>query len=94
VPLEAIPNFIQRLQAMYQKATGVNVAAKSPKGPGGPKSAITKKKEGKTKEAQKKEKKAPPPKKSMEDLDAELMNYTAARSAGDAEVAEAAPAPA
>jgi len=85
VPLEAIPNFIARLQACYQKATGQSPASKSPKAPGsGPKGAIDKKKDGKSKKAEKKEKKEPrkeAPKKSIEDLDAELMSYTAARAA-------------
>ena len=91
MPLEAIPNFIARLQACYEKATGVKAASKSPKAPGaGPKGAIGKKKEGKTKAVEKKEKKAPPAKPSLEDLDAELMSYTAARNT-DEGGAEAAP---
>ena len=89
MPLEAIPGFILRLQAMYQKATGVAVASKSPKMPGGTKSAIGKKKDGKAKVAQKKAKKEPPAKPTMEDLDAELMSYTAARSTDTAPASEA-----
>merc|ERR1719502_255614 len=88
VPLEAIPGFITRLQGLYSKTTGQKL-----KSPGsGPKATIGKgaktKKEQKAKE--KKEKKEPPAKKSMEDLDAELMSYTAQRGVEDAPVGEAA----
>ena len=92
-----MPGFIQKLQALYQKTTGE--AIKSPKGTG-PKATIAKSgkaaKEQKAKEAKpKKEKKEPPAKPTMEDLDAELANYTAKRNT-EAEPAEdaAAPAPA
>lgn len=93
MPLEAIPSFISRLQMLYERTTGVKAASKSPKAPGsGPKGAIDKKKkDGKAKVAEKKEKKAPPPKPSLEDLDAELLSYQAARAADD-EPAEAVPA--
>ena len=81
MPLEAIPGFIKRLQDCYQKATGQPAAAKSPgnKSPGGPK-GITKGKKTKVVKVAKKEKQEPRPKATMEDLDADLMNYTAART--------------
>ena len=96
VPLEAIPGFVSRLEALYKKTTGEAVK----KSPGsGPKPTIAKggkaAKEAKGKEKPKKEKKekeAPPPKPTMEDLDAELANYTSLRGAEPA--AEEAPAPA
>ena len=90
--LESIPGFISRLQALYQKTTGM--AAKSPGRVGtGPKATIGKGgKAAKARDAKaKKAKKAPPrPKASLEDLDAELTNYTAARGAEPAEEAMAA----
>lgn len=100
VPLEAMPAFISRLQMCYQKATGVKAVDKSPRTPGsgGPiKGAIDKKKEGKKKDVEMKEKKEKPkPKATVEDLDAELLSYQAARAAdGSAPTGmEAAPAPA
>ena len=86
VPLESIPAFVQRLQQCYTSATGQ--AAK--KSPGGPKSGIAKKspkgKDGKGGKGKGKrtprENKGP---KTMEDLDADLVNYTAGR--GGAEMA-------
>jgi len=91
VPLEAIPGFIGKLEALYAKTTGQTPRDKS-KSPGGPK-GIAKggkaAKEQKSAEKKKKEKKEPPAKPTLEDLDAELMNYTAARGA---ESEEAAPA--
>ena len=100
VPLEAIPGFVQRLQSLYQKTTGG--AIKSPGG--GPKKTIEKgkkspkdqkdQKERKPKEKKEKKEKEPVVKPSMDDLDAELMSYTAQRGAdgdGDAPVEEAAP---
>lgn len=91
VPLEAIPGFVQRLQFLYAKATGQkSPAAKSPKAPGGPKGAIDKKKDAKMKvvKVDKKKKDPPPPKKTVEDLDAELLSYTAQRGAeGEADAA-------
>jgi len=94
VPLEAIPGFIQKLQTMYTKTTGESPVKKSPGS--GPKVTIAKggkaKKEEKAKEAKpKKEKKEPPPKPTMDDLDADLMTYTAQRGA-EASAEEAAPA--
>jgi len=86
VPLEAIPGFVQKLQAMYSKATGQRMkspgGAKSPGG--GPKKTIGKKdkKPNKPKEKQKPA--------TMEDLDADLVGYTAQRGADEA-VGEAAP---
>ena len=81
VPLEAIPGFIQKLQALYTKTTG----QKGKKSPGGgPKATITK--GGKKKTVKPKEKKKPEPKKSMEELDNELMNYTAERGTEPAAV--------
>ena len=94
VPLEAMPGFIQKMQALYQKTTGE--ALKSPKGTG-PKATIAKggklakKKE---QEKKKKEKKPPPPKKTMEDLDAELASFTALRNADGTAAGEASEAPA
>ena len=93
MPLEAIPGFVARLQAQYRSATGQSPGVKkspgkSP-GSGGPKSAIDK--------GKKKEKKKPEPKKpaTLEDLDADLINYTSARGADGAMAAEpAAAAPA
>ena len=61
------------------------------------KGAIDKKKEGKKKDVEMKEKKEKPkPKATIEDLDAELLSYQAARAAdGSAPTGmEAAPAPA
>ena len=89
MPIEAIPGFIQKLQALYVKTTGQAASAKSPgsgkKSPGGPK-GITKGGKGKTKvvKVAKKEKSKPV---SMEDLDKDLMSYTAARGAEDAPAA-------
>jgi hypothetical protein len=82
VPLEAIPGFIQRLQAMYQKTTGEPVSKKSPAGKSQAASkGVTKGgKKGKTKVIKVQEKKKPA---TAEDLDAELMSYTAARSSTD-----------
>merc|ERR1719217_1208177 len=81
VPLEAIPGFIQKLQALYTKTTGQK--GKKSRG-GGPKATITK--GGKKKTVKPKEKKKPEPKKSTEDLDNELMNYTAERGTEPAAV--------
>ena len=94
VPLEAIPNFIQRLTMCYEKATGVKTASKSPKSAPGsaPKGAIDKKKKKEPKKKEPKEKKEEAPKKTVEDLDAELMSYTAARAAEGEGAEEAAPA--
>lgn len=80
--LESIPGFISRLQTLYQKTTGM--AAKSPGRVGtGPKATIGKGGKAKARDANKKtaKKAAPRPKASLEDLDAELTNYTAARTA-------------
>ena len=87
VPLEAIPAFIQRLQTMYTKTTGVAPAAKkSPAASGIKVKGITKggkaAKVAKKKEKPKKKMELAP-KKSLEELDAELTSYTAARTAGD-----------
>ena len=81
VPLESIPGFVLRLQAQYRQATGQSpgVKAKSP-GSGGPKSAISKG----NKKKQEKKKQEPKKPASLEDLDADLMNYTAARGGEDA----------
>ena len=76
MPLEAIPGFIQKLQALYTKTTG----QKGKKSPGGgPKATIAK--GGKKKTQKPKEKKKPEKPKSMEDLDNELTSYTAQRGA-------------
>ena len=87
VPLEAMPGMIQRLQTLYQKTTGTAIVKKT-----GPKVTIGKKDKVKAKgpkaTAAKKEKTAPPPKKSMEDLDNELMSYTAQRGADEGAPAE------
>jgi len=92
VPLESMPLFIKHLETLYQATTGEAVAKKSPGGPakrgivkGGKKSPVQ---TIEKKEKPKKEKKEPPAKKTPEELDAELMEYTAARSA-DAPVEEA-----
>ena len=87
VPLEAIPGFIQRLQALYTKTTGQQVSAKSPgagkspagKSPGGGPKGIGKGKKTKVVKVTKKEK---PKKMTTEELDNDLMSYTSAR--GDA----------
>ena len=63
--------------------------SKSPGGPKGIAKGGKAAKEQKSAEKKKKEKKEPPAKPTLEDLDAELMNYTAARGA---ESEEAAPA--
>ena len=83
VPLEAIPGFIQRLQALYSKKTGQPASAKSPvgkspgaKSPGGGPKGIGKGKKTKVVKVTKKEK---PKKMTTEELDNDLMNYTAAR---------------
>ena len=95
MPLEAIPGFITKLQALYAKTTGSPIKKSPGSGPkvtigkGGKAAKEAKAKEGKPKE--KKEKKEPPPKPTMEDLDAELMSYTAQRGA---EATDEAPAPA
>jgi len=89
VPLEAIPQFVKNLEQLYQKTTGEPIAKKSPGGgvaakgivKGGKKSPPTKAVE--KKEKPKKEKKELPAKKTPEELDAELMEYTAARAGGD-----------
>ena len=87
MPLESIPAFIARLQACYQRATGTKMP-QGKKSPGsGPKATIAKKDKNK-KEKKPKEKKAPPKKMSMEDLDAELVGYTAQRGAEDVPIAE------
>ena len=87
VPLEAIPGFIAKLEAAYRKTTGMAAAKKSPGS--GPKVTIGKggkaKKEEKKGEKKPKEKKAPPPKPTMEDLDADLVSYTAQRAEAGAE---------
>jgi hypothetical protein len=91
VPLEAIPGFITRLQALYAKATGQRVAAKSPaakkapagKGPAG---------KGIGKKKKMAEKRAKPAKMTIDDLDADLVNYTSARGADGAPAEAAAPA--
>ena len=95
VPLESIPGFVQRLQAQYRQATGQSpgVKAKSPGSGGKVKSAIGKG----NKKAKEKKKQEPKKPATMEDLDAELLNYTAARSGAEdaamgAEPAAAAPA--
>ena len=81
------------MQAQYRQVTGQSpgVKAKSP-GSGGPKSAIGKG----NKKAKEKKKQEPKKPATMEDLDAELMSYTAARGGEDAamgaEPAAAAPA--
>jgi len=92
VPLEAIPAFIGKLEALYAKTTGQGASSK--KSPGsGPKGIVKGGKAAKEKRAAAKksprEKKEPAPKKSMEDLDAELTAYTAERSAADAPITEA-----
>lgn len=82
MPIENIPAFIAKLQALYTKTTGATI-----KSPGsGPKKTIQKggkeKKEEKAKEKKApKEKKEPPAKPTMEDLDADLVSYTAQRGA-------------
>ena len=69
---------VQRLQAQYRQATGQSpgVKAKSPGSGGKVKSAIGKG----NKKAKEKKKQEPKKPATMEDLDAELLNYTAARS--------------
>jgi hypothetical protein len=97
VPLESIPGFIKRLEAMYQKTTGEPVKKSPGAGPkatiakGGKAAKEDKAKEGKPKEKkEKKEKEPPAPKPTMEDLDAELASYTAQRGSEPAEEAPAA----
>merc|ERR1719421_815078 len=87
VPLEAIPGFIAKLQGLYTRTTGTKIAANKSPGKTGPKATIAKGKKAK-KPNEKKEKKEPAPKKTMEDLDAELMSYTAQRGADEAPPAE------
>merc|ERR1719399_603061 len=83
VPLEAIPGFIAKLQGLYTRTTGTKIAANKSPGKTGPKATIAKGKKAK-KPNEKKEKKESAPKKTMEDLDAELMSYTAQRGADEA----------
>jgi len=96
VPLEAMPSFIRHLEGLYQATTGEPAIKKSPAGAGVAKKGIVKGKKSpvqqvEKKEKPKREKKELPAKKTPEELDAELMEYTAARGAdgNDAPIAEA-----
>ena len=88
VPLENIPAFVQRLQSMYQKTTGQTLKSPGSK----PKATIAKggkaAKEQKNKEARGK-KKEPAVKPTMDDLDADLVNYTSQRNADVPDVTDA-----
>ena len=94
MPLENMPAFIARLTSLSEKTTGTAIK----KSPGsGPKATIAKGGKAKAQQKEKKkpkEKKEPPAPKTMEDLDAELLNYTAARASEGAAPAEVEPVPA
>jgi len=100
IPMDAIPKFIRYLSAFSPEAAAAATKAKSPvkaapvsdKGKG----IVKKGKEAEKKEPKEpkkpKEKKEPEPKKTIEDLDAELLSYQSERSGAASAPAEAAEA--